>query len=216
MFVHNGGIAGFNEIKRDMINLLSDQCFQKIECVSDSEIFFLMIMSKLDVNSSNIPAKQIVRAIEKTMTEIFDLQIAKNIRCGSSINSVITDGVKSIALRYRSSRDDAPSLYILTRRGQVSLIEDDSQVQTSIHPIECNKLIRSKSWSAATFTENLEELSTICASEPLTKNEEDWKLIENNTFVIMNRVASSSATRPIEYVKVQLPQEDYFADAIAV
>lgn len=103
-FAHNGQIGGFDQLRRPLENQLPDHLFQHRLGITDSELLFLLIVSK-GLNESHRAACQ------KAITEIAELHRAMGIKPAIKITFVLSNGSSLIGCRY-SSNDIAPTLYL--------------------------------------------------------------------------------------------------------
>lgn len=117
LFAHNGTIRGFNVIKRQLLNLLSDEVFETIKGTTDSEVFFGMLMNIIYKNKNlknfSVSVNDMADAFIKALAQINSLQKQhKNKDNFSRLNIILTDGKKLIATRYVSTKKrKALSLY---------------------------------------------------------------------------------------------------------
>jgi len=109
--MHNGGIPQFRKIKRSLLNMLSDECFQGITGSTDSEHIFALFLNFLPNRDEQISIEVFIAAVEKTISSVLDLCEMHNVHSASSLNLVFSDGINIIATRYRSGDQTPPSLY---------------------------------------------------------------------------------------------------------
>lgn len=103
MFMHNGQIGGFRQLRRRLDAKLSDDSHAAIQGGTDSELMFhLMITHGLDHDPPS--------AIRRTMDEIEQMRQADGIDEAFRATLAITNGCKVWAVRW-SSDHLAPSLY---------------------------------------------------------------------------------------------------------
>jgi glutamine amidotransferase len=111
-FVHNGTIRDFNLVKRQLVNMLSDDAFDAIKGQTDSEHFFALLMDHLfdrNIHQSKIfSMSQLTQALPQIIKTISTCQITSF----SRLNIALTDGKQLLAMRYVSDQhEDALSLY---------------------------------------------------------------------------------------------------------
>lgn len=116
MMMHNGGIRGFQKIKRPIMNKLTDERYHWVDGQTDSQhIFALLIDNLLDgYNGSlqEIKPQKYVDAFCKTFKQIEDLKDRYGASDPSFLNLMITDGELVIGSRYvTDSRYKPRSLY---------------------------------------------------------------------------------------------------------
>ncbi|KTC65016.1 glutamine amidotransferase (plasmid) [Legionella adelaidensis] len=111
-FMHNGGIAGFEEIRRSLRAALSDEMDGWIKGQTDSEHFFalfldLFLKTKLDFNLESC-----YFIVREAIDYVALLQHKAHIHDPSYINFVLSNGKCLFVLRYVSkSNYMAPSLH---------------------------------------------------------------------------------------------------------
>ena len=101
-FMHNGIIAGFDTIKRQLEESLPDALYNQRRGTSDSELFFLTLLA-------NGLAEDPKRAVEKTLAQLQTLQ--SKIDQPNRITAVFSNGETLFALR-TSCDAKSPSLYV--------------------------------------------------------------------------------------------------------
>ena len=104
-FAHNGGIGEFSLIRRKIENLLGDQYYSARRGYTDSELFFLLLLT-------NGLEDNVVLALEKSIFQISEL-VKQNNALSSPIRltCVFSDGQKIYGFRHASD-NKSPSLYI--------------------------------------------------------------------------------------------------------
>lgn len=103
MFMHNGLIEGFDQIRRPMEAAIPDKAFNHRMGTTDSEAFFLM-MHNHDIKRD--PGA----AFRNTIAQVEDLQISAANTPNVRMTAIVTDGEQITAVRYASD-GDPPSLY---------------------------------------------------------------------------------------------------------
>lgn len=143
IFMHNGGIAYFNDIRRDLCSKLSTAAYGNVQGSTDSEHLAALYMTYLVKNrrdaGEEVPEdekkawdldyslKERKVALERAITEVIKLQIqflgngpdVPTTMERSSLNLCTTDGLKLLAFRFRNCKKDEqpPSLYYSTLAG---------------------------------------------------------------------------------------------------
>jgi Predicted glutamine amidotransferase len=108
-FMHNGQVAGFDRIRRQMENALSDELFQARQGSTDSELLFLLaIQFGLDED----PGAAFAEAIRYTL----ELAARAGVRELVRFTSAFSDGDALYAIRYATDAH-APTLYSAPTRG---------------------------------------------------------------------------------------------------
>lgn len=128
MWMHNGGVGGFQYIKRPLADSLADKWYLGVKGGTDSEwsfALFLDLLEKEGVDPSSDPGPEgfgqalLRRVMMKTIAKINELvreipqkHNVTNLETRSLLNFAVTDGHTVICTRYISSKTDEPaSLY---------------------------------------------------------------------------------------------------------
>jgi len=166
MFMHNGGIADFHRIKRQLQSALPDVAFNAVHGNTDSEWAFALFLSHLpDPDAKSFAPEVLRKAMLATIATLNDFAEQSGIREPSLMNFCVTDGESVVATRYISSRrDEAASLWF-------SSGTTFSEYGDGGH----YKMLK------ADKRENM----IMIASEPLTFERADWMEIKTNTMVII-------------------------------
>ncbi|CAE6521613.1 unnamed protein product [Rhizoctonia solani] len=224
IFMHNGSVANFNLIRRDLCAKLSPKAYANIKGSTDSEHIAALYFTYLgDDWTVQYPLDKMKSALERAIADIIGLQKklpnATTPLTASSLNLCTTDGEELMAFRFRNSEEAAeqpPSLYFSTSAG-VSLNRK--------YPGHPNYLKWEDIGDAATGLVGADELRpeaygnhVIVASEPTTKvpfffsvvciiadyskSEDEWALVPKNQAVLIdfprgeNRVRLEDITIP--------------------
>lgn len=177
--MHNGVIANFNHIKRDVCALIAFDPFCHIQGSTDSEHAAALYITNLTNGGTKeswektYPIQDMVAAMTKTIIQMMQLQksLVKKDRSPNSINFCTTDGEKLVAFRFRNHvSEDPPSLCWSNTAGQ------KLNGKFPQHPDDPDKVVRT-----ATKSES-EKMGkhTIVASEPTTYDKNEWHLIKRN------------------------------------
>lgn len=113
IFMHNGVIAGFLEIRRKLLGELSDAAYNTVQSFhSDSAVSFALFLHHLPNMTERHSAEVLLRAMQATIATISRIQNEEGITDTSLLNFVVSDGESTIATRF-VSKEDAPaaSLY---------------------------------------------------------------------------------------------------------
>ena len=116
MFLHNGQIGEFEQVKYDLHQQLPEDLFLKRMGTTDSELIFLLMLK-------NGLREQPVDAIRQTLLDITQLMENRNIKEPLKASICISDGVKLWAVRY-SSDNEAPTVFIRKKGSNISLASE--------------------------------------------------------------------------------------------
>nr|GAT57589.1 predicted protein [Mycena chlorophos] len=168
MFMHNGGIAQWELIKRQVQKDLPDFAFNMAQGNTDSEWAFAVFLSKLPDADARVFTPEILRkAMLDTIAALNSYADAVNITEPSLMNFCVTDGDTVVATRYISSdKDEAASLWFSSG----TTFSEDTEGGGGHYRM-----------SKADKRENI----IMVASEPLTFERADWMEIRTNTMVVI-------------------------------
>lgn len=121
MFMHNGGISGFEKIKRTLINHIDDRFFLFIQGSTDSECIFALFLDTLDKMGYNpddlnlqVTHKVLKEAMLQTIELVKQWQVSVT-KEPSLLNLAVTDGEAVVVCRYiTSATEEAASLHFST------------------------------------------------------------------------------------------------------
>lgn len=133
LFMHNGQIGGYNLIRRDYENSLSDQTYAHRQGTTDSEMMFLKSIdfgfSAKDKNSNNDTLDNTTTILRRLFNDIQNRCAKYNISKPIRATICISDG-KSIWVIRWSSDNLSPSLFINEENHSVTIVSE---------PLDSNK-----------------------------------------------------------------------------
>lgn len=103
LFMHNGQIGGYLELRRRLEALIPDPLYDHREGTTDSEILFLLLFA-------NGLEDDPLGALSRTLAQVIEVMAAAGVAAPLRFTSALTDGRSIYALRYASD-DRPPSLY---------------------------------------------------------------------------------------------------------
>lgn len=157
IFAHNGNI----DIRAKLLESLNSKFKNIIKGQTDSEVFFYFLLQNIKDQNN------LLDGIKESISYIQSNRGNKT----TSINFILINGEKLIALRKAFQRTSKYSLYYLCRK-------PDKIEPIKFHSKETRQLITSK---------NLEgEEAVLVCSEPLTE-EENWIELSNNQLIMVKR-----------------------------
>ena len=182
-FMHNGVVADFLSISRDLVALLDEDSYANIHGSTDSEHVAALYITYLTGGKGEASweiqysPEEMRDAMKKAIGTIISLQ-KKHLgpkAQPNSLNLCATDGNQLVAFRVRNhATEQPPSLYWSTSAG-VTLNRKFPD-----HP-------DGKENPKAYKQEEEHGKHVIVASEPTTYNTEEWKLIEKNWCVLVGK-----------------------------
>ncbi len=120
MFMHNGQIAEYEKVRRDIENLIPDYYYSGREGTTDSEALFLALYH-FGLNEDPIAA------VSKLCNKVNQLMKEKGITGAFRFTASLSDGKCIYAFRY-SSDSRAPSLYYRNSEGGVVIASEPLDV----------------------------------------------------------------------------------------
>ncbi len=113
LFMHNGEIRGFSQIKRNLRRGLCDEIYEWIGGETDSEHFFALFLNRLLKKEQTSGVAILSETLIETIEELEALKIEHGVDLASSLNIVITDGSSLVGVRYISKGQQRipPTLY---------------------------------------------------------------------------------------------------------
>ena len=172
LWMHNGGVQKFRDIKRKILNKVSDDYFNSIHGSTDSEHAFGLFLTHLDpVNNPGYTLKDMQKALASTLHELQDHGLENGTYC--SMNVAVTDGDNYLFSRF-SNRPKKPSETLYYTFGEKIYVEDGR-----FH-----------------IDKNGDPKFYLIASEATTYNKEDWNLVPDNN------ILSISADNELDFIKL--------------
>ncbi|KAF7512711.1 hypothetical protein GJ744_000278 [Endocarpon pusillum] len=197
VFMHNGAISNFLDIRRDMTDLMSYDAYCNVLGSTDSEHAAALYMTNLtaggtkDTWEKEYPISDMLKAINKTIVQIMELQKKQlgDKATPNSLNFCTTDGSKLVATRFHNhASEQAPSLYWSEFAGRTL------NKKFPGHPDAPHK---SNEHASKSDKDRIGK-HTIVASEPTTYDEGEWHLISRNCALTVDEHGTETEV-PLEY-----------------
>lgn len=197
LFMHNGVISKFGPMKRQLIDLLSDETYARISGSTDSEHAAALYMTNLTSSGDEASwekeytVAEMVQALVVTVVQIMQMQkdLFGEDRWPNSLNICVGDGKKMVAIRFRNSvKAEPPSLYWSSSAGKTLNSKYPG------HP-DGSDLVNEEAIKTA---EEPMGKHTIIASEPTTYDEKEWHLIGKNCVFTVDETGTEME-HPISY-----------------
>jgi glutamine amidotransferase len=179
VFMHNGVISDFHDIRRELTTLVSYDAYCNILGSTDSEHAAALYMTYLTEDGhketwdDQYPLEAMLQSLVKTAVTIMKLQhqtLGHKAR-PNSLNFCVTDGLKMVAIRFRNHKSQQPpSLYWSEFAGRTLNTKFEG------HPDGPERFNRQATFGPETKIGR----HTIIASEPTTYDEKEWHLIKKN------------------------------------
>jgi len=163
LFMHNGGIGGFQKLKRKIRHRLSDEIYDWVRGQTDSEHLFALFLENLKNRDADPSAEEMSEILQQTIQEIQKLKADYGITEACYINCVITNGKTMVGVRYVSDHKERPS----------------TMYYSEGHHYECEDGI------CVMRPGNPDEYSVLIVSEKLTVQSTQWHEIPKNHLCIV-------------------------------
>lgn len=161
MWMHNGMIAGFTDIKRKLRAGLNDECYQMIQGTTDSEHAFAVFLNELREPFDRVSGAEMRRALVATIVALNKLTHAAGIADPSYYNFAVTNGRETVVSRYCSLPNVAGASLHYSRGLRFEVRPDGI----------CDML---------PVPEGREAGAVIVSSERLTEDDGDWPDVPDN------------------------------------
>ena len=195
--MHNGVVANFISISREMCNLMDDDSYANISGSTDSEHFAALYMTYLTDGKGKTSweqkydVKKMKEALERTIASIVKLQQSKlgNKTQASSLNVAVTDGSQLVAFRFRNHAiEQPPSLYYSTTAGVTMNRKYPDHPDGKENHAACKQVEEHGN-------------HVIVASEPSTYKKKEWNLIEKNHCILVGPNGGDVSVTEVSYSK---------------
>lgn len=187
MFMHNGVLGGYKQIRRALLRGLSDTAYDAIQGSTDSEHMFGLFLNHIADPLGSVTCEEMVHAMMKMFEDLDALLIEAGVRQHSYLNLSVTNGTSLVAVRYTTNPNVQPaSLYYMFGkeyhcRGDVCMMEPTFGRPSAI----------------------------VVASEPFTARRSDWMKVERNGMMVVDE------TMRIKFHHVQMEMEKMEFEPIA-
>jgi len=165
LMMHNGGIDDFQEIKRPLIEKLSDERFNWLQGETDSEHIFALFLDNLYKRTDNPDSADFCDAYRETFEILEQLKSKYGIPKLSYLNLLATDGDIIVGSRF---------------------VTDSNETPLSLHHSEGKKYECRDGYCYMKETDKHHEKAIIVVSEKLTEHEKDWNDVPKNNFIIVD------------------------------
>jgi glutamine amidotransferase len=187
MFMHNGMVLGFKDIRRKLLRNLKDTAYDAIIGSTDSEHLFGLFLNHIDDPLGDISCDDMVYAMNKALDDLSALLIDLEIRQHSYLNICVTNGTSMVAVRYTTNPDVQPaSLYYAFGSRYNSTVDGCIIDQAN----------------------GRRPTTVLIASEPITARRSDWMKVERNCMMIVDE------TMRITFSNIELAVERLMFDDV--
>jgi len=165
LWMHNGIIEGFSQIKRRLRESLPDRLYNTIEGTTDSEHAFAVFLNLLGDPDLTYSANEIGQVLIETVHQLERWTAETKSTAPSYYNFAVTDGHNIAAIRYVSDPTMEPASLYYSAGGKYQCVEGECQFA------DCRAC----------------ERSVVIASERLNENDSDWIRVAPNHLLIVNQ-----------------------------
>jgi predicted glutamine amidotransferase len=163
LWMHNGGIADFNKIKRRLRESLDDEFYNFVQGTTDSEHIFAVYLNKLSPHLDHYSGEILADTMIATITQLNEWSREIGISDESRYNFAVTDGQNIVATRYVTDHaKQAHSLYYASGEA-FEAVEGKYRMRPT----------------------DRQSRAVIIASEPLTEERADWTPVPANHLVLV-------------------------------
>jgi glutamine amidotransferase len=167
MWMHNGFVSNFHQIKRPLRAGLKDEFYNMIQGTTDSEHAFALFLNNLRAAFSDMDVKEMRRALVETIARLNELTRAAGITEASFYNFAVTDGQAMVISRYCSAEGIKGASLHYSRGTRFECLPDGV---CDMHSVKQDE----------------KALSVIVASEMLTDDPDDWLDVpDNHTITVL-------------------------------
>lgn len=160
--MHNGDLGGFREIRRKILDSLTDRAFAEIHGGTDSEHMFAIVLDRLWESRETDPLERLAGALSGMIRDVREIQRRAKVDEPSYLNIALSDGRQSVAIRFTTDDvEHCGSLYLHTGRRYVC----DGDVCRMVDPLKG-------------------EGAVLVASEPLS-DDPGWQKVPPNHMVLV-------------------------------
>lgn len=137
-FMHNGSVADFRKLKRQLCGVLSERSYQWIHGTTDSEHMFALFRDHVDRIKDDKPMELMAEALLATIAQVVWFTETVGAKRRSWLNLAVSDGQRAVVSRFASDESGGPSLYLRTgkkyvcKNGGCRMIDDGDSRATVI------------------------------------------------------------------------------------
>jgi predicted glutamine amidotransferase len=137
VFMHNGTVGGFSEIKRELRASLSDEAWDGVLGNTDTEHVFALFQDRWRALDDDMPAlERMADALAATIAHV--VQLARSVGGECSLNLCVSDGERAVVSRFSSGERAAESLFVSAGRryvceeGVCRMLEDPGEGRATV------------------------------------------------------------------------------------
>ncbi len=175
LWMHNGEVQNFNEVKRVLFSLVDDRFFNWVQGTTDSELVFYVLLSQVFKNNRPLDEKISIEEWKKQFKDLFHTldKVTKDSGAvkPSHYNFVLSDGVNLFVTRYIGGVDRE----LTSEDRDMTLYYSYLDKQSVEHKADAIQSKDEHSGAPVMF-----------ASEQLTTDKDHWVEVPRNGLMIIN------------------------------
>jgi predicted glutamine amidotransferase len=162
LMAHNGNVAQFAKIKREIRDSLCDEMYNWVKGQTDSEHLFAYFINKMLISNKSFTIETLAETLEQTFTELKTILKKNGIEEESYLNMVVTNGHFVLGSRY-VTHGDKKSRTLYHSEGGRYIVKDGITELLDPEP---------------------DDQGVLVVSERLT-DDGHWKMVPQNHFVMV-------------------------------
>ncbi|MFN4907476.1 MAG: class II glutamine amidotransferase [Bacteroidota bacterium] len=183
MFMHNGVVGGFKQIRRRLLRMLNDTAYDAIQGSTDSEHLFGLLLNHIANPYGHVTCEELVAAMHGMFADLNTLLMDSDVRQHSYLNLAVTNGTCLITVRYTTNPNVQPaSLYYMHGREYRCAGDNCTMEQAYGKPS-----------------------AIVVASEPFTARRSDWMKMERNAMMVVDE----TMTITFRHVEMDVEKLDF-------
>ncbi|MEN9281714.1 MAG: hypothetical protein RL594_649 [Bacteroidota bacterium] len=183
MFMHNGVVGGFKQIRRKLLRMLNDTAYDAIQGSTDSEHLFGLLLNRISDPYGHVTCEELTSAMMGMFADLNTLLMDADVRQHSYLNLAVTNGTCLITVRYTTNPNVQPaSLYYMHGREYRCVGDNCTMEQAYGKPS-----------------------AIVVASEPFTARRADWMKVERNAMMVIDE----TMTITFHHVEMDVEKLDF-------
>lgn len=175
LFMHNGVVGNFHEIKRELRRRLTDEFYNSIKGETDSEHVFALFLQNLKPDGNRKSLSEMKNALASTITEVLELVAHSSENQPSNLNLCVSDGEKIVASRITTNtKGPARSLHYAS--GEQFHFKDGTAHMTESPHTKCIIIASEELNDFHAEWNEIKESSLICVDKDFTITTSDFKV----------------------------------------
>lgn len=164
MFMHNGMLSGFKQMRRRMLRVMNDTAYDAIQGSTDSEHLFGLFLNHIEDPHGHVSCEEMVQAMQHMFSDLSTLMIEHEIKQHSYLNFAVSNGTSLIAVRYTTNPNVQPASLYYMHGKEYSCVGDVCTMEPTYS----------------------KPSAIVVASEPFTARRSDWMKIERNSMMVVD------------------------------